>query len=467
MPPFVALFVWFIFVLGLLRFDPARERRTSLALWVPLIWIFFDGSRLPSQWLGSQVGMTPSQALQEGSALDRIILGLLILLAILILISRHFRWGGFFARNVVLMSLVFFALVSVLWSDFPFVSFKRWIRDLGNYLVILVVLSDPHPLEAFRTLLRRLFYLLIPLSILLIKYFPQAGRLYDWWSGGVMFVGATTSKNMLGVACLVSGIYFFWDTVTRWPDRKVRRTKRVIFLNVVFLGMTLWLLSLANSATSRVCLVLGCLVIAATHTRAIKRNPRFIKALIPACFIVYLILAYGFGINGQLAAGVGRDATLTGRTNIWKAVLSTNTNPLVGVGYDSFWLGPRLTHMWQVVGLVNEAHNGYLEVYINLGLVGVFLLLLFLIASFKSIGRGLTTRSGLAPLGLALWTIILFYNMTESAAFNGQFLWENFLLVVIFASAHTQVARDASPVKESVAGEFPSGLREGVAAMPN
>ena len=56
---------------------------------------------------------------------------------------------------------------------------------------------------------------------------------------------------MLGVLCLISGIFFFWDTVTRWPERKERRTKRIILVNVAFIAMTLWLLNLSSSATSQ------------------------------------------------------------------------------------------------------------------------------------------------------------------------------------------------------------------------
>ena len=120
-----------------------------------------------------------AQALEDGNPLDRISLLALILLAIGILMSRSFNWGIFFTRNLALMAFLSFALVSVFWSDFPFISFKRWFRDLGNYLVILVVLSDPRPLEAVRALLRRLCYLLIPLSILLIKYYLISGEHYS------------------------------------------------------------------------------------------------------------------------------------------------------------------------------------------------------------------------------------------------------------------------------------------------
>jgi exopolysaccharide production protein ExoQ len=429
MPPFLALLLWLVLLLSLLRFDPAKDPDTSLALWVPLTWMFIVGSRLPSQWLGSQVGMV-GQALEEGNPLDRAIFSVLILLAVGTLMSRSFNWGGFFTRNLVLMAFLTFALVSVFWSDFPLVSFKRWIRDLGNYIVILVVLSDPHPLNAARTLLRRLCYLLIPLSILLIKYYPEMAKQYGQWSGIAMFSGATTSKNMLGSLCLISGIFFFWDTVAGWPDRKEKRTKRIIRLNLAFMAMTIWLLNLAKSATSFVCLLIGCMVILAVRSRWGKRHPTFVKALIPVTFCLYIILAFGFGLNGELASQVGRDPTLTDRTIIWQTVLSLHTNPLVGTGYESFWLGPRLKAVWQVVSGINEAHNGYLEIYLNLGCIGLILLVGLLIASYRTICKRITSSSPLASLSLAIWTMLLFYNITE-AAFKGSLLWLIMLLGAI------------------------------------
>lgn len=431
MSPTIASFLWFILLLGLLRFDPAKESRTSLALWVPLVWMFINGSRLPSQWLGGQVG-SASQAFEEGNPLDRTIFTLLILLALGVLISRSFNWGTFFARNLALMAFILFALMSVFWSDFPFVAFKRWFRDLGDYLVILVVLSDPRPLEALRTLLRRLCYLLVPLSVLLIKYYPYLGKQYSQWTGAAWFVGATTSKNMLGVVCLISGAFFFWDTLTRWPDRKQRQTKRILVANAVFIGMTLWLLNLADSATSRVCLVLGCLVIAAAHTKRIKRHPGFLKILIPVSLCLYMVLEFGFGINGELAGVVGRNSTLTGRTDLWKILLNMHTNPLIGTGYESFWLGPRLEWVWRTFAAVNESHDGYLEVYLNLGVIGLLLLCGFLIVSYRTICEKLTSSSSFAfaSLILAFWTILLFYNVTE-AAFKSQLMWITFRLGAI------------------------------------
>src|ERR1700733_13685132 len=150
MSPSLALVAWLALLVGLLYLDPAKVPGSSLALWVPLTWMFIVGTRLPSQWVGGHVGLV-SQALEEGNSLDRSISCGLILLAVGILISRSFKWHDFFMRNLALTTFLCFALLSVLWSDFPFVSFKRWFRDLGNYLVVLVILTDPDPLEAVRT----------------------------------------------------------------------------------------------------------------------------------------------------------------------------------------------------------------------------------------------------------------------------------------------------------------------------
>jgi exopolysaccharide production protein ExoQ len=425
MPPFLALALWVVFVLGLLRFDPARQSIRSWALWVPVCEFFIQGSRLPSQWLGGYGGILAAQSLEGGNALDRIIRTALILLAIGILASRSFKWGSFFVRNIPLAALLLFCLVSVAWSDFPYVAIKRWTRDLEGYLVALVVLSDDRPLDAFRTVLRRVLFLLIPLSILLIKYFPAIGRAYDQWTGLSTYVGAATSKNMLGALCLLSGLFFLWDILTRWSQRHDGPTRQIVFLNVVFIAMTLWLLKLADSATSGACLALGCLVLVLAHTMTAKRYPTLIRGIVPValCIVGAVALVFGSEVADQVARTLGRDPTLTDRTIIWNVLLSMDTNPLIGTGYESFWLGSRLRWVWEVgYGHINEAHNGYLQVYLNLGLIGLFLVVSFVVAAYIAICKRLVPPSPFGSLGLALWTVLVVYNVTE-AAFLAGVLW--------------------------------------------
>lgn len=444
MSPSLALLAWVILLVALLRFDPANDSKVSSVLWVPVIWMFIVGSRLPSQWFGGAMGQS-ANALEDGNPLDRSIDLVLILISIGTLGARSFRWGDFVRRNQALMAFILFALVSVVWSDFPFVAFKRWFRDLGNYFVILVVLSDPRPIEAIRTVLRRVSYLLIPLSILLIKYFTAIGRQWSVWTGSTEYVGAATSKNMLGLLCLLSGLYFFWDVVTRWSERRKQRAKRIIVVDISFIAMTLWVMNLASSTTSDICLVMGCLVIAGAHSKVLRRRMWLLKAMIPASFVVYLILSLGFNMNGSMAEAVGKDPTLHDRTKIWSFLLSMHTNPVIGTGYQSFWLGSRLLLFWNNadLGHLNEAHNGYLEVYLELGLIGVALLAWFVISIYRTACKRLSYDFDLAVLGLASWIMIVFYNMSEAAFESG------LLFIVFLMGALTVPERGKAALKWS------------------
>jgi exopolysaccharide production protein ExoQ len=431
MPPTLALLLWVALLLGLFYFDPARKQETSTALFVPVIWLFLLGSRPPTMWLGLSYGGSASQALEEGNPLNRTIFLLLTLAAFAILVSRSFQWGNFVRQNSALAFFLAFAFLSVAWSDFPLATFKKWFRDMGVYMVVLVVLSDRRPLEAVRTVLRRVCYLTVPLSIVLIKYYPHLGRSYSPW-GGQEYTGVSTSKNMLGALCLVSGIFFFWDTITRWHQRRDVRVRRVILVNITFICMTLWLLNVSQSKTSTICLVLGCLVIAAAHCNFGRRHPGWLKALAPMSFLVYLILTLGFGMSGQLSQAVGKTSDMSDRTRIWQVLLSVPINPALGTGYQSFWLGPRAQWVWARLSGDNvlEAHNGYLQTYLDLGLIGLFLLCTFLIATYRKTCKRLKPLTPLGSLGLGLWTLLLFYNVAE-ASFEVNLLLVTFLLAAI------------------------------------
>jgi exopolysaccharide production protein ExoQ len=466
MPPLLALIIWFVCLALLFRFDPAKEPKMSVALWVPILAIFFVGSRNPTQWFAGQVSIS-AQSFEEGSPIDRVISLGLILLAVGILSARSFKWGEFFTRNIALSALISFGLLSVMWSDFPFVAFKRWFRDVGNLFFILVILSDSRPFGAVRTVLRRICYLLIPLSILLDKYFPEYSRSYSAWSGAVSLQGATTSKNMLGLACLVSGLFFVWDSAVRWSKRKEKTTKRILAINAAFLLMTLALLSDAHSTTSSVCLCLGVSVIVLAYSKTFRRHPKLLMGLLPATFLIYLVMSFGLDMSGSLAQSVGKDPTLTDRTKIWAFLLNMHTNPIIGTGYQSFWLGWRLQYFWNNAGLgyINEAHNGYLGLYLNEGFIGVGILVVFLFASYRLICGRLTRKDDLAVLGLAGWISIVFYNMSEQA-FEGGLLYLVFLILGISVPVFVrQQRRTGSVSSEADHRETINGYRRRSDAM--
>jgi O-antigen ligase len=130
-----------------------------------------------------------------------------------------------------------------------------------------------------------------------------------------------------------------------------------------------------------------------------------------------------------LIKAVGRDPTLTGRTEIWKEVLEVENNPIVGAGYESFWLSgplddPSKGRWWHV----NEAHNGYLEVYLNLGAVGVILLVAIIINGYGSVLRLLKSDTEAGSIRLGFWTIGLVYSVSEAGFRLLGLAWICFLL---------------------------------------
>src|SRR6266496_2926134 len=191
MPPALVLLACTCFVLFLLRFDLNQQPKVSRALWIPTIWMVICGSKPLSIWFGFGYD-------ESGSALDRVVLSGLLLAGWFILVRRRLDWSSAFKDNVWLMLLLFYMLMSILWSETPGVSFKRWFRELGSIIMALLVLTERSPRQAVESLLRRTVYILIPFSLLLIKYFPNLGVAYGRWSGEQMWVGVTLQKNGLG-----------------------------------------------------------------------------------------------------------------------------------------------------------------------------------------------------------------------------------------------------------------------------
>jgi len=198
--------------------------------------------------------------------------------------------------------------------------------------------------------------------------------------------------------------------------------------------MALWLLRTCNSLTSISCFVMAGALLAVARRPIIVRRRALVHLLIAAMVGISLFALF-FDSSGELVQSLGRNSTLTGRTAIWNAVLTLAGNPLVGTGYESFWLGNRLEEFWSLNGGafdgIQEAHNGYLEIYLNLGWIGVTLLAALIILSYPRVIAAFRTDPDTGSLGLAFFASELVYNLTE-AGFRMMFpLWIFFLLAIL------------------------------------
>jgi O-antigen ligase len=339
--------------------------------------------------------------------------------------------------------LFLFAGLSILWSDFPGVSFKRWIKAIGNPIMVLVVLTDHSPIEALKTLLRRFAYVLVPLSIVLIKYFPELGRTYHRYTDEAMFTGVATGKNGLGLLCLVSGLYFFWNLLTMWRNKTLSVDKKEAFINILFLLMIAWLLTKADSATALVTLIIGISIIAAFELKTIRRNAGRI-GLYMLIFLLCISPFLVFGSSSILTSFVditGHSDTFWGRVEMWPEFIDMmEASPLIGSGYDSFWLGDRMAILWDKYWWhPTEAHNGYVETYLELGWIGVFLLVGIIVSAFINARKVLNSDFEFGRFAMAFLLIALAYNVTESAFKGLHLMWFVFLLVTI-QTPHTDTA---------------------------
>ena len=450
MPPLLALALTICLVVYLFRQDKREFSGVSGALWLPLIWMLITATRLPSNWLSLQGSGSAAQVYQEGNVFDRIFYLVVILASIYILRKRKLDWSHLLRSNPALTAFLIYCLVSMFWSDYPFVAFKRWYRDLGVYFTVLVVLTETKPFEAICLLFRRFAYVGLPLSVTLIKYFPEWGMQYSQWTGEKMYTGIAGNKNMLGSLCLMSGLYLVWDTLRR---RKQDGDKMMARVNWGLLAVLCWLFNRADSKTSLICFLLGTALLLICEIKAIQGSPKRIVALVLLIVTIFVPLNYVFDINAIVYRAAGRDATLTGRTELWEDIRQMNVHPLIGTGYENFWLGDRLAWLWSRHDWgPNQAHNGYLEVYINLGLIGLTLLLLFLLATLIRVRASLVVDFRLGIFALAVLTSIVLYNFTE-AAFKYHVNWYAFVVVAMAVSRESMIAfrkpQDVTSTKRS------------------
>ncbi len=139
-----------------------------------------------------------------------------------------------------------------------------------------------------------------------------------------------------------------------------------------------------------------------------RRRPAAVHALVLAIVLVGGLTEL-LGGRAAVTRALGRKPDFTGRTEIWRIVIPMAPNPIGGAGFETFWVGPRVAEIYTMVGglqMTNESHNGYIEVYLNLGCLGVGLIALILgqgyrraVSAFRRDSAARRSASGLCCHG--------------------------------------------------------------------
>jgi exopolysaccharide production protein ExoQ len=432
MSPAIATVAYGIGILSLFALDQDPDSRPSRALWLPVLWLLIEASRPVSSWL-QMAPPTSGSTYLEGSPLDRNVFLSLSVIGLIVLIARAHQVSTLLRANRAILLFFLYCGVSVLWSDYSDVALRRWIKALGELAMVLIVLTDPHPVAAIKRLLARAGFLLLPLSILLIKYYGDLGRNYRPGDFGSMWnttnIGVTTDKNALGMIAMIFGLGALWQLVELGRSSGAPRRWKRIAAQGMLLVTAFWIFRTANSMTSLSCFVLGATLLILTSFWEFFRRPAVLATVIIAALCLSLVAVF---IAPNLLSVLGRDPTLTGRTEIWNLVLGMTGNPLLGTGFESFWLGSRLQTMWSIYWWhPNEAHNGYIEIFLDLGWVGVALLALLLLTGLRNALTAVRQQEKAGGLMLAYFVVVLIYNFTESAFRELDPIWFVLLLSVI------------------------------------
>lgn len=453
----LALFGNILLVAWLLARDRKLYPMPSKASWLTLLWILIIGSRYISAWFGVDTELDSPDDLLEGSLLDRNIFLLLIICGAVTLFFHRPVWGAILKSNRWFLAFFVYCGISIMWSDYPFVSLKRYTKEIGNVIMALIILTEKDPVQAIRAIFARYVHLVIPFSIVLIYCFPSIGTYYDA-SLLLSYCGVATNKNKLGVITFVSGLFLVWELIHIGGADGKKPDWPKLYSCCALLLMVVWLTYIAHSATALVCIIVGTGMLFLMKFPFFVRNVGYLGIYSLMLAVSMILLLYSFpNIIDAVPEMMGRDKTLTGRTDLWIDLLREPINPILGTGYQSFWLGTRTDDLWdKYLFHPTQAHNGYLETYLNGGLVGVGLLLAMIVATASKLKKVLLLEKSFGILLIVFILTAVLYNCTEAMISRLSLLWFVICIAALYSPAHHSVVAGIDKNLEKKGIRFPN-----------
>ena len=278
--------------------------------------------------------------------------------------------------------ILFFLLwcgLTIFWAIDPFVAFKRYFQYITTSIVFISVLLNFKNEEIIIKTLTVILSLYLFITLIVVLTIPQAtDPAFNSWRG------LHPQKNNLGQTASL-GIIFFFNMYFN-----VKTIKEKIYI-LLFLLMALTLLIGAFSMTNILLMaIFGVFFILFRSNKVFeplgigKKTAFLIISFVSVLLLSILLL--GSDLYLKLFEVIGKDPTFSGRTEIWYLVLNSSTNLITGVGFQSFWIPEHLSKIilfqyW----IPNQSHNGYVDIILEIGVVGLILFLFVLYSLFKKV----------------------------------------------------------------------------------
>jgi O-antigen ligase len=348
---------------------------------------------------------------------------------------RHREVFAVLSKNRIILVLVVLPFISTLWSEDPHKTLVASV-ELAVTMTFGIYLSIVFCARELRDIFVVFGWTTVILGALLAIWFPSLG--IDHREGLEAWQGIFGHKNSAAVCIALL-----------FSAGLLKPTKGAVakLLNMAFLSACIGFVVLTQSRTGWILFAAGMLFV--FLIRLIQRFASREQLLVGLLVMIVTLGTTTVGVHYLpiMMSSLGKDVTLTGRTEIWNAVLHMiGTRPILGYGYQAFWDGFRgasASLQYALGWAVPHSHNGFLDVGLDLGAVGVLLVLWSLV---QGIRNGLACiRAGTdrdAEWYLAILFITFASNLDERGIMVPQCLeWMMYVLACVSLADKAQRAR--------------------------
>jgi exopolysaccharide production protein ExoQ len=327
------------------------------------------------------------------------------------------------SQQKIVLLLIGLVLVSFLWSDWPDESWRKALNVVGTSCFGIYT-------AARFTLKEQLKYMTIALGIVaifsLLFSIARPSDAIEMGANAGSWRGPMTQKNLLARLMVLSCVI---SLLSAWI---ADRGKILAWLSC---SVSMLMLMLSGSKTGLLVLIVLLALI------PLYRALRWRGTLLIPILIAVILIGGTFGTMvvanwESLLLGFGRDPSLSGRTDLWIASIDKiMERPWLGYGFQAFWQdNGGGADIWKIVAYrPPHSHNGYLNMALDLGLVGLMLFLLSLAVSYVQSIRCLQRQKGIIGLFPILYVTFMFmYNHTENTIVeHSSIYWAGFVSICL------------------------------------
>lgn len=348
--------------------------------------------------------------------------------------------------------IVSLAFASKYWSIDPSMTGRRVIAMVisGSFAMYLGTTFHGHCLPR---LLTHCAFIMGLLSFLMVFAVPSIGVHQDVNAG--MWRGIWYEKNQMGMVMAAGG-----TAAAAWAASEDRRWKTPLLTILLCFLLVL----AARSKTSLLCIMLGVGMVGALWT--LKRGGPALA--VAAVWMGVVGGAAGWWLwtyeSAEILAALGKDPSLTGRTGIWDALfVKIAERPWTGYGYNAFWgldSEPALWVRYQTGWVVPSAHNGWIDLLVQLGWPGAVLVGTIMTSSYVLTLLRLPTaglREGF--WGIAYLSVYILLTFSESVLLSAQSLPWTLCLAILARAVYPEPPFDRVTLAPKRRGAYQSGPR--------